>query len=172
MQNDITDGVYWLIRRGIADRKRIAIYGTGFGGYSALHGLCFNPNLYACGVSYSGPVNLFSYVKEIPSYNKPYLKMYYEMIGNPEKDIDYFRSVSPVFHSDRIKAPVFIAQGTKDKKANINDLDQFVKDLRSRNIPVNYMLKEDEGSYFSNRENRVHFYQELEDFLGNCLKTK
>ncbi len=172
MQNDITDGVRWLVEKGIADKKRIAVYGTGFGGYSALHGLCFNPDLYACGISYSGPVNLFSYVKEIPSYNKPYLKMYYEMIGNPEKDVDYFRAVSPVFHSDRIKAPVFIAQGTKDKKANINDLDQFVKDLKGRNIPVSYMLKDGEGTYFSNRENRVEFYQRLEDFLADYLKKK
>ncbi|HEY1023734.1 MAG TPA: prolyl oligopeptidase family serine peptidase, partial [Sphingobacteriaceae bacterium] len=60
IQNDITDGVKWLIREGIADSARIGIYGSGFGGYSALHGLCFNADLYACGASYAGMVNLFT----------------------------------------------------------------------------------------------------------------
>src|SRR5437868_6110202 len=86
MQNDVTDVVQYLIKQGIADRKRIAIYGGSYGGYATLAGLTFTPDLYACGVDYVGVANLFTFMKSIPPYWKPYLDMLYEMVGNPEKD--------------------------------------------------------------------------------------
>ena len=169
MQNDITDGVKWLISKGIADPERIGIYGSSFGGFSALHGLCFNPELYRCGASYSGLTNLFTYVKGIPPYYKPYQQMYFQMVGDPEKDADYFRNTSPVFHTDKIKVPVLIAQGTKDPRVNVNETNQFVKELKKRKIPVTYILKEDERHYFKKAENRIEFYKQLEKFLENNL---
>jgi dipeptidyl aminopeptidase/acylaminoacyl peptidase len=169
MQNDITDGVKWLISVGVADPERIGIYGSSFGGFSALHGLCFNPQLYKCGASYSGLTNLFTYVKGIPPYYKPYQQMYFEMVGDPEKDADYFRNTSPVFHTDKIKVPVLIAQGTKDPRVNVNETNQFVKELKKRKIPVTYILKEGERHYFKKPENRIEFYQQLEKFLDNNL---
>lgn len=172
MQQDITDGVKWLIREGIADKDRIAIYGSGFGGFSALYGLCFHPDLYNCGASYSGLFNLFTYIKDVPSYYKPYLQMMYEIVGNPEKDAHYFRSVSPIFHTDKIQDPVLIAQGAKDPRANLNEINQFVKELKERNIPISYVLKENEGYYFKKQENRIEFYQKLEKFLADNLKKK
>ncbi|MEO8794287.1 MAG: S9 family peptidase [Daejeonella sp.] len=169
IQNDITDGTEWLIRTKIADPKRIAIYGVGFGGFSALSGLCFNSDLYACGASYSGFINLFTYVKAIPPYYKPYQQMYYEMVGNPETDGDYFRNVSPVFHTDKIKVPVLIAQGTKDPRVNVNETNQFVKELKKRQIPATYLIKENEGHLFKKQENKIEFYKELEAFLKNNM---
>jgi dipeptidyl aminopeptidase/acylaminoacyl peptidase len=169
IQDDITDGVRWLIKKEIADPDRIAIYGASFGGFSALHGLCFNPELYSCGASYSGLTNLFTYVKGIPPYYKPYQQMYFEMVGDPEKDADYFRNTSPIFHTDRIKVPVLIAQGTKDPRVNVNETNQFVKELKKRKVPVTYILKEDERHFFKKPENRIEFYQQLEKFLENNL---
>ncbi len=169
MQNDITDGVNWLVDQKIADPKRIAIYGSSFGGFSALHGLCFNPGLYACGASYSGLTNLFTYLKGIPPYYKPYQQMYFEMVGNPEKDADYFRNTSPIFHTDNIKVPVLIAQGGKDSRVNVNETNQFVKELKKRSIPVTYILNENEGHIFRNPENRIEFYEQLEKFLQENL---
>jgi dipeptidyl aminopeptidase/acylaminoacyl peptidase len=169
VQNDITDGVKWLIERKIADKKRIAIYGSNFGGFSALYGLCFHPDLYACGVSYSGLINLFTYIKDVPSYYKPIMQMYYERVGNPEKDADYFRTVSPVFNISKIKDPVLIAQGAKDPRANINEVNEFVRKLKNRNVPITYILKENEGYYFKSQENRIEFYSELEKFLSENL---
>jgi dipeptidyl aminopeptidase/acylaminoacyl peptidase len=169
IQNDITDGVKWLITEGIADPERIGIYGSSFGGFSALHGLCFNPQLYRCGASYSGLTNLFTYVKAIPPYYKPYQQMYFQMVGDPEKDADYFRNTSPVFHTDRIRVPVLIAQGTKDPRVNVNETNQFVKELKKRKIPVTYILKEGERHYFKKPENRIEFYQQLEKFLESNL---
>ncbi len=172
MQDDITDGVHWLISEGIADSTRIGIYGSSFGGYSALHGLCFNPELYKCGASYSGLTNLFTYLKDIPSYYRPYLQMYYQTVGNPEVDADYFRAVSPVFHTDKIKSPVLIAQGTRDPRVNMNETNQFVKELRKRKVPVTYILKEGEGHYFKNPENKLEFYRELEKFFNKNLRME
>lgn len=172
MQTDITDGVKWLISEGIADPNRIGIYGSSFGGYSALYGLCFNSELYACGASYSGMVNLFTYLKGIPPYYKPYLQMYYEMVGNPETNADYFRNVSPVFHASKIKAPVLIAQGAKDSRVNLSEVNQFVKELKKRGVPVTYIMKENEAHFFRNQENRLEFYQQLEKFLEANLSKK
>lgn len=169
MQDDITDGVEWLISEGIADPKRIAIYGSGFGGFSALHGLFTRPDLYKCGASYSGFTNLFAYLKDIPPYFRPYLQMFYETVGNPETDADYFRAVSPVFQTDKIKSPVLIAQGTRDPRVNMNETNQFVKELRKRNVPVTYLLKDGEGQVFRNSKNRLELYKELEIFLAKNL---
>lgn len=170
IQEDITDGVHWLIDEGIVDSSRIGIYGAGFGGYSALHGACFNSDLYACAASYSGFTNLFTYLKEIPPHLKPYLQMYYEIIGNPEKEPDLIKAMSPVFHSDNIKIPVFIAQGGKDSWSAVNETNQFVQKLKKRKIPITYILREEEGRYFRNEENRILFYRELGAFFDKYLK--
>ena len=58
MQNDITDGVNWLIDEGIADPDKIAIYGASYGGYATLAGLTFTPDLYACGVGLCWSIEL------------------------------------------------------------------------------------------------------------------
>lgn len=170
VQDDITDGVQWLIDEEIADASRIGIYGAGFGGYSALHGACFNSDLYACAASYSGFTNLFTYLKEIPPHLTPYLQMYYEIIGNPETESGLIKAMSPVFHSEKIDIPVFIAQGGKDSWSAVNETNQFVQKLRRRNIPVTYMLREEEGRYFRNEENRIQFYRELGAFFEKYLK--
>lgn len=170
IQNDITDGVKWLISEGIADRKRIGIYGSGFGGYSALHALSFQPELYACGASQSGFLNLFTYIKAVPPHFKPTLQMYYEMVGNPEKEMDYLRAVSPVFHASKIEDPLLIAQDIKDDRVNINETNQFVRELKKRRVPITYITKESKAYNLRNQENRIVFYKALEDFFASNLK--
>ncbi len=173
MQQDITDGVRWAIAQNIADSKRIAIYGSGFGGFSALYGVSFHPELYRCAVMQNGVINFFSYIKDAPPFFKPYLKMVYEMVGNPETEAEHLRSISPVFHTDKIKVPLLVFQGAKDSRANITELNQFVLELRKKNVPVNYILKEDERGYFRNEANRIQMYSEMEKFLdANLLGRK
>ncbi|MVN21132.1 S9 family peptidase [Mucilaginibacter arboris] len=172
MQQDITDGVKWLIENKIANPKQIGIYGGGFGGFSALHGVSFNPGLYQCAVVQYGLINFFTFIKDVPPFLKPYLSMTYEMVGNPDKDADMLRAISPVFHTDKIKVPLLIFQGAKDPRANISELNQFVRDLRSRDVPVKYVLKENERTYFKNENNRLAMYAEIESFLENNLKNK
>ena len=90
-------------------------------------------------------------------------------MGNPETDADYFRAASPVFQTDKIKSPVLIAQGTRDPRVNMNETNQFVKELRKRNVPVTYLLKDGEGQVFRNSKNRLELYKELEIFLEKNL---
>jgi dipeptidyl aminopeptidase/acylaminoacyl peptidase len=170
MQDDVTDGVNWLIKQGIADPKRIAIYGGSYGGYKVLAGLAFTPELYACGVDYVGVSNLFTFLNTIPPYWKPYLETMYEMVGHPEKDKALLKKTSPVFHVDKIKAPLMVLQGAKDPRVNINESDQIVEALRKRGVNVKYIVKENEGHGFRNEENRMLLYTELEKFLNMCLK--
>jgi len=167
IQQDITAGVQWLIQEGIADKNRIAIYGTGFGGYCAMTGLCFEPELYRCGASQSGFVNLFTYIKAVPPYYKPVLRMYYEMVGNPEEQIDYLRAVSPVFHTDKISAPVFISQDLKNPRANLSETNQFVKELKNRKVPITYVIRQHEQR---TQDEQMEFYSQLETFFSDNLK--
>jgi dipeptidyl aminopeptidase/acylaminoacyl peptidase len=81
MQDDVTDGVQWLIKEGIADPKRVGIYGGSYGGYTTLAGITFTPDLYAAAVDYVGVSNLFTFLNTIPPYWAPYLAMFHEMVG-------------------------------------------------------------------------------------------
>ena len=171
MQDDLTDGVKWLISEEIADPKRVAIYGGSYGGYATLAGLAFTPDLYACGIDYVGVSNMFTFMKSIPPYWKPYLEMMYEMVGNPEKEVELMREASPVYHVDKIKAPLFIAQGRKDPRVNVNESDQMVEALKKKGIEVPYMVKDNEGHGFRNEENRFEFYEAMEKFLEKHLKN-
>ena len=169
MQNDITDGVYWLIREGIADKDRIAIYGASYGGYATLQGLVVTPTLYAAGVDYVGVSNLFSFMKTIPPYWEPMLDMMYEMVGNPVADSAQFKATSPAMNADKIIAPLFVAQGANDPRVNIAESDQIVEAITSRGVEVEYMVKDNEGHGFRNEENRFDFYRAMEAFLKKHL---
>lgn len=172
IQQDITDGTHWLIDNKIADPKKIAIFGGGFGGFSALYGVSSHPGLYNCAVVQYGLINFFTYIKDAPPYLKPMLQMMYEMVGNPETDADQLRAISPVFHPDKIKTPLIIFQGAKDPRANISELNQFVIELRKRNVPVYYYLKDNERAYFRSEHNRTQMYSEIEKFLNSNMRVK
>ena len=169
MQDDITDGVQWLIQQGIADPKKVAIYGGSYGGYATLAGLAFTPDLYACGVDYVGVSNLFTFMNTIPPYWELGRKMWYEMVGDPEKDKELLTSASPVFHVDKIRAPLLVAQGANDPRVNKAESDQIVEALKARGIDVPYMVKENEGHGFMLEENRFDFYRAMERFFGKYL---
>ncbi len=169
MQNDLTDGVQWLIKEGIADPKRVGIYGGSYGGYATLAGVTFTPDLYACGVDYVGVSNLFTFMKTVPPYWKPFMEMMFEMVGDPVKDSLMLHDASPVFHVDKIKVPLFIAQGANDPRVNKAESDQIVEALKKRGVKVAYMVKEDEGHGFQNEENQFDFYGAMERFLATHL---
>ena len=172
MQDDVTDGVQWAVNEGIADRSRLAIYGGSYGGYSALAGAAFTPYLYACAVSYVGPSNLFTLLESIPPYWKPFIDMEYEMIGDPVKDKELLTEVSPVFHAENIRIPLFIAQGANDPRVNKAESEQIVDAVKRTGKDVVYMVKDNEGHGFHNEENRFDFYRELEEFFRKHLGSR
>ena len=73
-------------------------------------------------------------------------------------------------HVDKITTPLFVIQGANDPRVNIDESDQIVQSLRSRNIDVPYMVKYDEGHGFHNEENRFEFYRAMETFLAKQIK--
>ena len=170
MQDDITDGVNWLIGKGIADPARIAIYGGSYGGYATLQGIVKDPDLYACAIDYVGVSNLFSFLNTIPPYWKPLLDQMYEMVGNPETQQEMLRENSPALNAGRIKTPLLVVQGANDPRVNINESNQMVEALRARGVEVDYMVKDNEGHGFHNEENRFDFYRAMEKFFGKHLK--
>jgi dipeptidyl aminopeptidase/acylaminoacyl peptidase len=169
MQDDITDGTNWLINQGIADPKRIAIYGGSYGGYATLMGLVKEPALYAAGVDYVGVSNMFTFMQTIPPYWKPMLDMFHEMVGNPTEDSLMLRGVSPVYQAEKITAPLFIAQGANDPRVNKDESDQMVAALKARGVDVEYLVKDNEGHGFHNEENRFEFYRAMEAFLSKHI---
>ncbi|MBQ7576669.1 MAG: S9 family peptidase [Synergistaceae bacterium] len=162
MQDDLTDAVLWAVNQGIADKSRLAIYGGSYGGYAALAGAAFTPDLYTCAISYVGPSNIFTLLESIPPYWKPFIEMEYEMIGDPVKDKKLLEEVSPVFHADKIRIPLLVAQGANDPRVNKAESDQIVEAVRKAGKDVVYLVKDNEGHGFHNEENRFDFYRALE----------
>ena len=172
MQDDITDGVQWLIKEGIADPKRVAIYGGSYGGYATLAGVTFTPDLYACAVDYVGVSNMFTFMKTIPPYWEPYKAMFHEMVGDPVKDSALLAEISPALHAGNIKTPLFVAQGANDPRVNKAESDQMVEALKKRGVAVDYMVKNDEGHGFANENNRLDFYKAMDKFFDKYLSGK
>jgi len=166
MQDDVTDGVQEMVKRGIADPKHLGIYGGSYGGYATLAGVAFTPDLYAAAVDYVGVANLQTFMTTIPAYWEPERKMMEEMVGS---DPAMLKAESPVNSADKIHTPLLIAQGLHDPRVNKNESDQMVKALRARGVDVPYMVKDNEGHGFHNEENRFAFYRAMEQFFGKYL---
>ncbi|MBB4823255.1 dipeptidyl aminopeptidase/acylaminoacyl peptidase [Sporosarcina luteola] len=170
IQDDITDGVQWAIDQGIADPDRIGIYGASFGGYATLAGITFTPDLYAAAVDYVGVSNIFTLLDTIPPYWETVRNDLYKRVGHPVDDKELLEAVSPVFHVDKIKTPLFVAQGANDPRVKQAESDQIVEALKKRGVDVQYMLKENEGHGFHNEENKIEFYNAMIEFLDTHLK--
>jgi dipeptidyl aminopeptidase/acylaminoacyl peptidase len=172
MQDDISDGVQWLLQQGIADPKRVGIYGASYGGYATLAGVAFTPDLYAAAVNYVGVSNLFTFMNTIPPYWKTELTKLQEMVGNPERDKERLTRTSPALNADKIKTPLLVVQGARDPRVNKAESDQMVAALRARGVDVPYLLKDNEGHGFRNEENQFEFYGVMEKFLDKHLQPK
>jgi dipeptidyl aminopeptidase/acylaminoacyl peptidase len=169
MHNDLVDAVNWAVEQGIADPDRVAIFGWSYGGYAALVGATFTPDLFACAVAGVGPSNLITFIETIPPYWTPLLDLFYRRVGNPETEKEFLESRSPLFKVDQIKIPMLIAQGANDPRVNQAESEQIVAAMEDRGIPYEYVLFEDEGHGFLKAENRIKFYAIAEKFLADNL---
>ncbi len=172
--DDVEDGLQYVIEKGWVDKDKAAIYGGSHGGYAVLRGLTKTPDLYACGVDYVGVSNLFTFMKTIPPYWKPYLKIikeiWYDEDVAEEKAI--MEEVSPVYQIDKIKKPLFVVQGANDPRVNIDESDQIVSALRGKGYDVPYMVKYDEGHGFAKEENSIALYKAMMGFYAKHLGEK
>ena len=169
MHDDLVDAVNWAVKQGIADPKKIAIYGGSYGGYAALVGATFTPDLFCCAVDIVGPSNLVTWITSIPPYWSTMLDILYKRIGNPETEEEFLKSRSPLFKADQIKIPMLIAQGANDPRVPQAESEQITEALKANNIEYKYILFPDEGHGFARPENRLKFYAAAEKFLAKYL---
>jgi dipeptidyl aminopeptidase/acylaminoacyl peptidase len=165
MHDDLVDAVGWAVQRGVADPERVAIYG----GYAALAGATFTPELFRCAVDIVGPSSLITLINSIPPYWKPLLATFHERVGNPDTEEDFLKSRSPLFFVDHIRIPMLIAQGANDPRVKQAESEQIVAAMKEKGIDYEYLLFEDEGHGFARPENRLKFYAAAERFLAKHL---
>ncbi len=171
MQDDLTWGVRYLVDKGIADPKRVGILGASYGGYAALAGVAFTPEVYAAAVSIVGPSNLITLLESIPPYWEAVRKMFYIRMGDlstPEGRRKLMEQ-SPLHAAARIRTPLLVAQGANDPRVNKAESDQIVVALRDRNFPVTYLVAPDEGHGFARPVNSMAVFFAAEEFLARHL---
>ena len=169
MQDDLTDAVAFAVAQGWADPARVAIFGGSYGGYAALAGVAFTPDLYRCAVDIVGPSNLKTLIETIPPYWHPQITLFHRRVGNPETDAEFLWSRSPLSRAAGIHTPLLIAQGANDPRVKQAESEQIVAALRDAGIDYEYMLFPDEGHGFAKPTNRLRFYAAAERFLARHL---
>ena len=171
MQNDLTDGVKWAVNQGVADPKRVAIFGGSYGGYAALAGAAFTPNLYRCAVDECGPSNLFTLLASLPPYWEVMRSIFFTRVGNPDdpKDKELLTAASPLFSADKIKIPMLVGQGANDPRVKQAEAEQIVEAIAKHRGNAVYVLYTDEGHGFVRPENRLDFTARIEKFLADNL---
>ena len=171
MHDDLIDAVQWAIDQGIADPARVAIFGGSYGGYAALAGLTFTPDVFACAVDVVGPSNLITLINSFPPYWLPMIELWTARVGDhrTEEGRALLAERSPLTYVDRIRKPLLIAQGANDPRVKQAESDQIVQAMKEKDIPVTYVLYPDEGHGFARPENRLSFYAVAEGFLAQQL---
>jgi dipeptidyl aminopeptidase/acylaminoacyl peptidase len=169
MEDDMIDGVNWVIKQGIADPRRLAIMGASAGGYATLRGVSRYPDLFRCGVDLVGPSDLKILFSSMPAGWGAVKTRWLRRMGDVERDDELDRQLSPLYHVDQIRVPLLIGQGANDPRVNIKNSDVIVGALRKKNISVTYIVYPDEGHGFARPENNLDFFGRAEDFLAQCL---
>jgi len=166
---DLIDGLDWAKTSGLADPERIGIMGGSFGGYATLAGITFHPELFCCAVDIVGPSNTATSLKVMPSYWAPVKKRWVLRMGDAEHDDALNRKISPLFHVDKIRAPLLIGHGLNDPRVNIDESEQIVNAMRAKKLPVTFIVYPDEGHGFNRPENNLDFNGRVEEFLAAHL---
>jgi dipeptidyl aminopeptidase/acylaminoacyl peptidase len=174
MQDDLTWGVKDLVAKGVVDPKRVAIYGGSYGGYAALAGLAFTPEVYAAGASFVGPSNLFTLLNSIPPYWESVRQQFDYYVGDPKNPEDEvrMRRQSPLFSVEKMKAPLMVVQGANDPRVKQAESDQIVEAYRKRGQAVEYLVAADEGHGFARPDNRLAAMLALERFLHRHIGSE
>lgn len=171
MQHDLTDGAQYLISQGIADKQRLGIMGASYGGYAALSGAAFTPDLYQAVISYVGPSSLITLMESFPAYWRPYLGQWFDAVGDPQipAQKNDMEARSPINYVDRIKAPLLLVQGANDPRVTQVESDNIAKVMAQKSLPVEYILAKDEGHGFIKRDNKLAYILAMEKFFAKHL---
>jgi dipeptidyl aminopeptidase/acylaminoacyl peptidase len=175
MHDDLIDAVDWAIAHQIADPARVAIMGTSYGGYSALVGLTFTPEKFACAVDLVGISNLVTWLNTLPQYWTTWKSLLKVRVGDytTETGLRFLQERSPLNRAGQIVRPLLIGQGANDVRVKASEAGQIVAAMQRHGIPVTYVYYPDEGHGLGRSENRRSFTAVAEAFLaahlgGNC----
>ena len=169
MHDDLVDAVDHVVGAGLADPARVAIYGGSYGGYAALVGAAFTPEVFACAVDIVGPSNIKTLIESVPPYWAPMIAQFHNRVGNPETEADLLWERSPLSRVEQIRIPLLIAQGANDPRVKQAESEQIVAALTDKGIDHEYLLFPDEGHGFAKPVNRLRFYAAAEAFLAEHL---
>ncbi len=172
MQDDITDGVKALIKDGTADPKRVCIVGASYGGYAALAGGAFTPDLYKCVVSVAGVSDIPQMIADEKSMHGNGSEVYEywkKWVGDPVTDLAEMKAASPIFHVPNFTAPVLMIHGTKDNIVLPNQSYRMEKALRGANKQVQLVQIENEGHHYQGPTSKQRLFEEFEKFLSANL---
>lgn len=169
MQEDLYDAVNWAIQQGIADPKRIAAMGWSAGGFATLHCLEQRPDLFACGIDCIGPADVAAANRYSPPYWEITLSRWRRRVGDVERDAGLNQRISPLYHVDKIRAPLLVLAGQNDPVVTIDTVDAMVRTLRDAKREVAYAVYTDEGHGFERPENNFDAYGRIEEFLARHL---
>ncbi|MPY58553.1 S9 family peptidase [Streptomyces spongiae] len=172
MHDDLIDGVRWAVEQGYAAPDRVAIMGGSYGGYAALVGVAFTPDVFAAAVDVVGVSDLANFLRGQPHFVKPMLAYnWFTYVGDPsdpEQEADMLAR-SPISRVDQIRTPLMVVHGANDARVALAESDQLVEALRARGVPVEYIVMEDEGHAIENPENVIALYTAAERFLAEHL---
>jgi dipeptidyl aminopeptidase/acylaminoacyl peptidase len=172
MHDDLVDAVGWAVEQGHADSDRVAIFGGSYGGYAALVGVTFTPDLFAAAIDYVGISSLANFMRTLPAIARPHLANNWHLFvgdpDDPEQEADMLAR-SPITKVDEIRTPLLVIQGANDSRVVQAESDNLVEALRARGVEVEYMVKDDEGHGFVNPDNLIDMYRVVERFLAEHL---
>jgi dipeptidyl aminopeptidase/acylaminoacyl peptidase len=164
---DIKSCVAYVVQQGLADEKRIGIMGASYGGYMTMAGLTEYPELFAAGADLFGVVNFETFFKHTEPWMASISKTEY---GDPEREADLLRRLSPIHKLDRVVAPTLVIHGANDTNVPVEEADQVVDNLKKRNIPVEYLLFPDEGHGIRKTSNRIRAITAIVRWFDKYLK--
>ncbi|MCH7743792.1 MAG: S9 family peptidase, partial [Proteobacteria bacterium] len=170
---DLDDIVYarrYLVSLDWVDGDRIGIIGGSYGGYMVGAALAFRPDEFAVGVNIFGVMNWVRTLKSIPPWWGPNRIALYDELGDPATDEERLKRISPIFHAGNIRVPLLVIQGANDPRVLQVESDEIVAAVRANNVPVEYILFDNEGHGFTKRENRISASNAYIAFLDKHLK--
>ena len=166
-------GKKFLASTGVVDETKIGIIGGSYGGYMTMAALTFAPEEFEVGVNIFGVTNWLRTLKSIPPYWESFRNALYAEIGDPTTiDSVTLYNKSPLFFADKVTKPLMVLQGANDVRVLQAESDEIVEAVKKNDVPVEYIVFDDEGHGFRKKENEIKGYGQVVVFLDKYLKKE
>ena len=167
---DIVEGRRYLESLDWVDGERIGVIGGSYGGYMTAAALAFHPDVFDVGINIFG-VTDGAHAREHPALWGSFRDALYDEMGDPATDAERHRRISPLFHASNIVRPMLVVQGANDPRVLQVESDELVVAVRENEVPVDYVLFDDEGHGFK-RANWIEAQEAYLRFLDTHLANQ